>query len=407
MAIPGILAKVGAAIAAVFKGVVMVVGAILTPIGMAVASVAALAVGLGYAVLKARAAEKESRAIEERSRGFAALSGEAASARGAMKGARSAEEQAKAAERLQKAYTDLAAMEREHQDEGFEQRAQAYEKLAAEATSNLQTVQKQMEETSEAAQGLSDSIDGLVKDLMTEGATYGMSSRQAALYKLKMQGATDEQLRQATAMSRLLDRMDAAKAAKEKLAQTEKEYQDAMFSAGKQIVDAVGTPDEKRQVREAELQRGGMNEQQAHQVAAAEALSVRAQERMDRLRQAGELDKQNGLEITELELRAKYKGIELEQKLLELEHQRARAEAQRLGGSLELVDREYALRKQLAEQAEGGLKVTGSFSGNLVGQMAGVQQGTRIAKATELTAKAVQEQVELTRKGRGSLVYRP
>lgn len=92
-----------------------------------------------------------------------------------------------------------------------------------------------------------------------------------------------------------------------------------------------------------------------------------------RLRQAaaeiGARDADRRATIAELELRAQYEGIELERKLLELQEQRAIAAAIAAGEDVDLVRREFELRKRLLDAAQAAREereptrsVMGTFS---------------------------------------------
>ena len=402
--LPGAVASSGgvmAAFGAIMAKVGVAISAIAAPVVLAVGSVLVLAAGLTYAALKARAAEKAQRELEKATAEYAAVASQAAAARADVRSAQSPEQQADALGRLAKAYQQLQELEQIQGGEGSAQRAEAYRNLAAEASANLAKVQDAMAQARQQAQQLDDSINDLVADLSTQVATFGMSSHAAQLYGLQLKGATDAQLEQAAGLMVQLNHMEAVQKRREKLRQAQEDFNRRMFDVGKQIVDTVGTPAEKRQVRMAELTQGGLSDQQAQKVADAEALAARVASRKDRLEQAGQTDAQRNADIAELELRAKYKGVELERQLLELEHQRARAQAARLGASVDLVDREYALREQLAQQGPSGLNSRGVFSVAALQSLQGSASADRTARATEETARTVKEQLALTRKAKG------
>jgi len=130
-------------------------------------------------------------------------------------------------------------------------------------------------------------------------------------------------------------------------------------------------------------------------------LELRAAERADSKRRAEDLKAADDAaqsvnidrqwRIAEMMLEANYQGVELEKAKLELARQRALIEAKAAGASLNLVEREYALRGQLLsiQSAVEKFDVAGTFSSAAASAIA---QGTsndalRTAKATEQSAE--------------------
>jgi len=97
--------------------------------------------------------------------------------------------------------------------------------------------------------------------------------------------------------------------------------------------------------------------------------------------------------VAELELRTKYKGLELEKKRINLRREQALEDAKSAGQRLDLVEREHDLQLQLADMGRDlagriGTAVSSTFSATVAG-MVGFGPKTaldRIAKATEQTA---------------------
>lgn len=119
-----------------------------------------------------------------------------------------------------------------------------------------------------------------------------------------------------------------------------------------------------------------------------------------RARQAAEAaaarDADRRWEVAELELRTKYKGIELEKQLLALQEQRTLAAAEAAGENLDLVRQEFELRRRLAAAAAAVAAgprsaVSGTFNAAvLFGLGAGGSTQERIARATERSANDLQ-----------------
>ena len=84
--------------------------------------------------------------------------------------------------------------------------------------------------------------------------------------------------------------------------------------------------------------------------------------------------------IQDLVLEAQFKGVELEEKKLELAKQRAIEEAKAAGTSIDLVEKEFALREQIANQIKNVPKVTtealGTFSASSISQAFGSRSGS-------------------------------
>ena len=109
--------------------------------------------------------------------------------------------------------------------------------------------------------------------------------------------------------------------------------------------------------------------------------------------------------IAELELRARYKGVELERKLLALQKARAVAAAKEQGISLEAVEKEFSLREKLADIASAAvagtraIAVSGTFNAaRASGMGVGSSVASRTATATEETAATVKKQLAVQKK---------
>ena|GEM_PF-5424087 len=93
-----------------------------------------------------------------------------------------------------------------------------------------------------AAANLADKIAGLEKDLDTQIITFGKSSGAVALYKLRLEGASAEQLESASGLTKLLESMEAAKKAT-----------DEQADAAKRLFEETRTPFEQYQAEIAKL----------------------------------------------------------------------------------------------------------------------------------------------------------
>lgn len=127
--------------------------------------------------------------------------------------------------------------------------------------------------------------------------------------------------------------------------------------------------------------------------------------RLQRIAQANARRQQT---IEELQLRLKYKGIELERRLLELRKRRALVAASAAGENVELVRREYQLRWKLLQaryrtqmaQRNLGPAAVGGFYARHVAALLGGGPIDRVAQYTKQTAnntkKLVQKATPLT-----------
>lgn len=89
---------------------------------------------------------------------------------------------------------------------------------------------KAQQEESKRIQQLKDDLKGLEQSLQMQIATYGMSSRESAIFQMRQRGVGGEALSTAIALSQQLDRMDA--------------YNKSM-EEGKRIIEQYLTPEEK------------------------------------------------------------------------------------------------------------------------------------------------------------------
>lgn len=113
----------------------------------------------------------------------------------------------------------------------------------------------------EQAVALASAIDKTVAALKTQIATYEMSSREAAIYKLRMAGATEATLGNAIALSMHLDTMDAEKKAMEEMAKAMERFESAALSLEKELSLLNGTATEL-QWKQFDWAMAGMNEDQ-------------------------------------------------------------------------------------------------------------------------------------------------
>lgn len=87
---------------------------------------------------------------------------------------------------------------------------------------------------SKAAVKLADDVEDLNAKLREQVTTFGMTSNLADVYKLKLKGASDEQLRNARALAVQLDAMQA-----------QEKFLDQQADDAKSVIDATRTPLEK------------------------------------------------------------------------------------------------------------------------------------------------------------------
>ncbi|MBN1554459.1 MAG: phage tail tape measure protein [Phycisphaerae bacterium] len=122
-------------------------------------------------------------------------------------------------------------------------------------------------------------------------------------------------------------------------------------------------------------------------------------------KQRTDIDNARRADIEEMTLRSKFKGVELEKKLLKLEEQRAIVAARASGASLLLIMKQFALRRKLlsadtASALQQQVEVRGTFN---AAALQGLQSSTtdRIAKATEGTEKNTKDIAKNTKNQTG------
>lgn len=117
--------------------------------------------------------------------------------------------------------------------------AAAYsEKLIATATDVATAIAAGFEKAAKAAEKLDSSCKSLTKSLEESLATWGMSSREASIYKLEVEGASKAQLAAANDANAVLDLLEA---------------QQRMFDAGATMNEEFMDPQEKFNEKMAEL----------------------------------------------------------------------------------------------------------------------------------------------------------
>lgn len=146
------------------------------------------------------------------------------------------------------------------------------------------------------------------------------------------------------------------------------------------------TPDETRGLVEA-----------IHKAKTAEQNRARDEYNRKIKEQKANVDNARSSDIKELELRSKYKGIELEKKLLKLEESRAIIAARSSGASLIMIAKEFALKRKILEaDAADALKqqmeVRGTFNAAALQGLQGAGSVEKqIAAATEQTKKDIRK----------------
>lgn len=91
------------------------------------------------------------------------------------------------------------------------------------------------------ASALADDVAKLNTKLEEQVATFGMSSSAAEIYKLKMAGASAEDIKKAEGLSRQLEALEANKKAMEEQAREEKKVADEIASIGVKLNEQVAT----------------------------------------------------------------------------------------------------------------------------------------------------------------------
>ena len=98
-----------------------------------------------------------------------------------------------------------------------EQAANKAATAADKVTSSGMFLNESQRKTKEAVEAAQASIDKQIISMQQQAASYGMSARQAELYKLSLSGATDAQLKQANAALKSVESMDKARAMGEQM----------------------------------------------------------------------------------------------------------------------------------------------------------------------------------------------
>jgi len=115
---------------------------------------------------------------------------------------------------------------------------------AEEARNKMEELPTAMDGVTAATLRLAQGVEDLEKSLKEQIATFGMSSAEADIFKLKMQGATDEQLASARAMAKQIEQMEK-----------QKEEQDRLKDLAKSVFDETRTPLEKYQTKIEDLKK--------------------------------------------------------------------------------------------------------------------------------------------------------
>lgn len=149
---------------------------------------------------------------------------------------------------------------------------------------------------------------------------------------------------------------------------------------------------DKERLERAAEQRVQLADEQARREAEAAMELQREQERI------ADANKSRAETIEELELRSRYKGIELERALLDLQEKRAIEAAKAAGENLELVHREFALKRQALEASmavRSSLRSAGTMSSRveqvLGGQLRTINRDDQSDRAIQKTIKDLEE----------------
>lgn len=138
-------------------------------------------------------------------------------------------------------------------------RAQAEARLKeAKLTREQEAAEKARVREAEAALA---AIDGQIKAIELQAATYGMTSDQIAIYTLKLAGANDEQLKAAELALADVSAKKAQADAVDELAKAQERLQDK----GKSITESVRTPTEEYQAKIEELDELLLNDAISHE----------------------------------------------------------------------------------------------------------------------------------------------
>ncbi len=200
----------------------------------------------------------------------------------------------------------------------------------------------------------------------------------AKLRRLKLEAIEDEHARQIALINDTYDNdVEKAKAA----------------GAAQGLIDKINAA-RKQELDNAEAERNRKND------AERAANKLRDDQEEARRKEAiAQANKSHAETVEELELQAKFKGIELDRQMLALQRRRAIDAAKAAGENVDLVEREYDLREQILEAGaaaekvrEKAIEVSGTFSSEA---LSGLGVSSRLA---ERTAAAAEETAENTKK---------
>ncbi len=136
-------------------------------------------------------------------------------------------------------YEQLAAIEDADEEHGGVKRAEVYREWAKVATAQLKRIgeaTKELQETGPGA-GLAQKIDTLTKSLQLQVDTFGMTTREAQIYKLSLEGASDAAIDNVAAISETISVLEREKKALEDVVKATKKLMDD----GKRVFDQTRT----------------------------------------------------------------------------------------------------------------------------------------------------------------------
>lgn len=419
----GVLGAIKTGIASAVSGV----GGLGVALGGIVAPLAALGVGFTLIANMAERARADMEYIRNASQSWADAEREASRARGDARSAANPQEEMEALKRLAAAYERqrdiirqdierLRAMYRGQLDsdpqkdriiqgeevkllkllemlKGVQERMGALKRSSRDGSSPVLPpgMGGQREELGKQADALADKLEN-------EAILFGLAGREAEIFRLRLAGASDAQLRAARAAAEHLDALERSAKARQRLDQAERDMQ-------AKWLDLNGTPEQKREFRvQGYMAEEGFDRAQAEWLVKTEDDLAAAAERRDRALAARRSDAERTASIEELRLRTQYEGAELERRLLDLQEKRAIEAARAAGERVDLVEQEYALRRaaEAAQQAATyTLKTEAAGTFNVAALQSLVAGGVqdRIAAATQETARNTKRLVENSGRG--------